>query len=70
MAVGLLVLAGCATRVGPRTIPPARFNYNEMIARSLNEQLLLNLVRLRYRDTPLFVDVGGVVAQYTVTGGG
>ena len=61
-------MAGCVTRVGPRTIPTARFNYNEMIARSLNEQLLLNLVRLRYRDTPLFVDVGGVVAQYSVSG--
>ena len=68
MAVGLLVLSGCATRVGPRTIPAARFDYNKTIARSLDEQLLLNLVRPRYRDTPLFVDIGGVVAQYTVSG--
>lgn len=54
--------------MGPRTIPAARFNYNETIARSLNEQLLLNLVRLRYRDTPLFIDVGTVAAQYTLSG--
>ena len=61
-------LLGCVTRMGPRTIPGARFNYNETIARSLNEQLLLNLVRLRYRDTPLFIDVGTVVAQYSLSG--
>ena len=59
---------GCAVRLGPRTVPGARFNYNEAIARSLNEQLLLNLVRLRYRDTPLFVDVGSVIAQYSLSG--
>ena len=44
---------GC-NAIGPRTIPGARINYNEAIARSWDEQLLLNLVRLRYRDTPLF----------------
>jgi hypothetical protein len=38
-----------------RTAHGARFNYNEAIARSLNEQLPLNLVRLRDRDTPLFI---------------
>ena len=69
---GVLLLqffvTSCATRMGPRTIPSARFNYNETIARSLNEQLLLNLVRLRYRDTPLFIDVGTVVAQYSFSG--
>ena len=69
---GVLLLqffvTGCVTRMGPRTIPSARFNYNETIARSLNEQLLLNLVRLRYRDTLLFIDVGTVVAQYSLSG--
>ena len=65
---GLLLCISCATRLGPRTVPGARFNYNEAIARSLNEQLLLNLVRLRYRDTPLFVDVGSVIAQYSLSG--
>ena len=69
---GVLLLqffvTSCAIRIGPRTIPRARFNYNETIARSLNEQLLLNLVRLRYRDTPLFLDVGTVVAQYSLSG--
>ena len=61
-----MALGACATRLGPKTIPAARFDYNERIARSQNEQLLLNLVRLRYRDTPVFLDVGTVIAQYTL----
>ena len=61
-----LLLSSCAIRLGPRTIPAARFDYNERIARSQNDQLLLNLVRLRYRDTPVFLDVGTVIAQYTL----
>ncbi len=61
-----LALGACATRLGPRTIPAARFDYNQRIARSQNDQLLLNLVRLRYRDTPVFLDVGTVIAQYTL----
>ena len=61
-----LLLGACATRLGPRTIPAARFDYNERIARSQNDQLLLNLVRLRYRDTPVFLDVGTVIAQYAL----
>lgn len=61
-----IFLSACATRLGPRTIPAARFDYNERIARSQNDQLLLNLVRLRYRDTPVFLDVGTVIAQYTL----
>ena len=67
LALGAVLLLGaCATRLGPRTIPAARFDYNERIARSQNDQLLLNLVRLRYRDTPVFLDVGTVIAQYTL----
>ena len=60
----LLVLAGCSAQLGPRTIPASRFDYSEALARSWDEQLLLNLVRLRYRDTPLFLEVGSIVTHY------
>ena len=56
----------CATNFGPRTISPTRFDYNQRIARSTDEQILLNVVRLRYRDTPYFLDVGSVLVQYEV----
>ncbi len=56
------LLAACAGRVGPRAVPVDNFRYNQAIARSWEEQLLLNLVRLRYRDTPLFLEIGTVVS--------
>ena len=62
----LLVLTACSAQLGPRTIPAARFDYSEALARSWDEQLLLNLVRLRYRDTPLFLEVGSIVTHYSI----
>jgi len=62
------LLSSCAS-FGPRTIPSARFDYNEALARSWNEQLLLNLVRLRYRDTPQFLQIGSVLSRYSLQGG-
>jgi hypothetical protein len=35
---------------GAATIANARFDYNEAIVRSFDNQMLLNLVRLRYQD--------------------
>lgn len=58
---------GCAG-LGHKTIEGARFGYNEAMVRTWNEQMLLNLVRLRYRDTPLFLEVSSVTAQYTFSG--
>jgi|JI10StandDraft_1071094.scaffolds.fasta_scaffold142851_3 hypothetical protein len=60
-----LSASGCATHpFGPRAIQPARLGYNEALVRSADQQLLLNIVRLRYRDNPLFLDVSNIVAQY------
>ncbi len=64
----LSLFAGCTTHFGEGTVRTARFDYNEAIIRSWNEQLLLNLVRLRYRDNPLFLDMGTVVTHYEVSG--
>jgi len=58
-----LLLSACG-RFGPRQIPRDSFNYNEAIARSSNEQMLMNLVRLRYREVPVFLAVGSVLTQY------
>jgi len=55
--------SGCA--LGPAALKSSRMPYNEAIQRTTSEQLLLNLVRLRYREAPLFLEVGGVAAQFT-----
>jgi len=58
-----LFLPACG-RFGPRQVPRDSFNYNAAIARSSNEQMLINLVRLRYREVPVFLAVGSVLTQY------
>lgn len=58
--------AGGCNIVGPRAIDKGHFSYNEVINRTNNEQLLLNLVRLKYRDTPFFLEVSNVLTQYSI----
>jgi hypothetical protein len=63
--VGAFVLSGCGG-IGPRTVTHDRFDYSETIATSWKQQMLLNMVKLRYGDTPVFLDVASVINQYSV----
>jgi hypothetical protein len=55
------MLAGC---VGPKAMQSTRTQYNVAIQDTSNEQLLLNLVRLRYRENMTFLDVKQINAAY------
>ena len=65
LIVGVLGAVGCQS-FGPGEVHRAHPLYNEVISRSLNEQFLLNLVRLRYRDNPYFLEVGSVAVNSTL----
>ena len=62
-----IVLCSCGCSIGPRAIHRDRILYNEAIKTSTEEQLLLNIVRLRYTDTPSSLGVSSLADQYEVT---
>ena len=63
LALAVTAMAGCTTNYGARAVAPSGYQYNYAIAQSQDEQLLLNIVRLRYRDTIVFMDIGSVTTQ-------
>jgi hypothetical protein len=62
-AVVSLLVTGCAT-FGPTALQETRLQYNEVVKRTTEEQLLLNVVRLRYNDTPSSLGVSAIAAQF------
>jgi len=66
-ALAMLALAGCAS-VSPDRINTDRMDYGQVIAESWKRQTLLNVVRMRYADAPVFLDVASVIDSYTVGG--
>ncbi len=42
-----------------------RTSYNETLQKTTNEEMLLNLVRLRYVDFPFFLDVNAITTQFS-----
>jgi len=58
---------GCV-KLGPKTVARDRFEYGTSIAESWKRQVLLNIVKFRYLDPPIFVDVGQIVAGYSIEG--
>ena len=71
-AVALIAAAACAalcscSSVGPQALQETRLQYNEVVKVTTEEQLLLNIVRLRYGDTPSSLQVSAIAAQFERT---
>ena len=66
VAVALFVSA--CTTLGPGTVTQDRFDYTTALSESWKSQMLLNMVKLRYGDTPVFLDVASVINSYEVSG--
>jgi hypothetical protein len=61
-----LLLNACSS-FGPRSLQQSRLGYNEAVKSTTEEQLLLNIVRLRYADTPSSLAVSAIAAQFERT---
>ena len=65
--LALLALAGCAS-VSPTHLTTDRMDYGQVVAESWKQQTLINVVRLRYADAPVFLDVASIINSHTVGG--
>ena len=65
LVISSSIFLGC-TKYGPVFLQSERSQYNQAIQKTNDEQLLLNLVRLKYHDTPLFMEVHNIASQFTL----
>ncbi len=63
----VLSCVGCS--LGPRSLLQSRLRYNDAVKTTSEEQLLLNIVRLRYTDTPSSLAISSIADQQEVVAG-
>jgi hypothetical protein len=70
LATMILILAGLGgcVSIGPATVGRDRFDYVTTLSDSWKAQMLFNLVKLRYADAPVFLDVASVITQTGIQG--
>lgn len=66
-AVAVALAPGC--QLGPRALEATHGRYTEAVLRVDEEQLLRNIVRLRYTESPRNLDITNIAAQYEATSG-
>ena len=65
--LGMLLLGGCAG-TGPASLARDRFDYVTSVSDSWKRQMLLNLLKVRYTDAPVFMDIASVINSYELSG--
>ena len=63
MAAIAATVCACGS-IGPSTVSRDRIDYETAIGDSWKQQTLLNIVKLRYGDFPVFMEVAQVIAGY------
>ncbi len=65
-----LVCAATGCQLGPTALRIGHAAYGDAVRKINDEQMLLNLVRLRYRDTPVWLDVTSISTQFVFDSSG
>lgn len=63
LVIAAVSTAGCQS-IGSGSIQRDRVSYADALGTSWKEQTLLNIVKLRYLDTPVFLDISSVITSY------
>lgn len=67
MVLASAIMTGC-TSVKPSKVAADRIDYGQVIAESWKRQTLLNVVRLRYADAPVFLEITSIINSNSVGG--
>lgn len=67
VTVVISMLSGC---LGPAAIRGTRLHYNQAYERTADQELLLNIVRMRYADSPVFIDLPAITSQFEAASNG
>lgn len=62
--MSMFFVSSCS-HYGAAQLPPDRISYNNSLQYSDNQQMILNIVRLRYTDSPYFLSVNNIVGQFS-----
>jgi hypothetical protein len=62
--VVVAMLSGCT--IGPRMYESSFNDYNDVIRKTSDSQMLSNLVRMRYLESPVFLQVASVSTSFTL----
>lgn len=57
----LIFLSGCS--FGPQLLQEGYLDYNERVRATVDEELLLNIIRLHYLDTVEFLAINSISSQ-------
>ena len=65
LVASAVLLASCQS-IGPKTMDRDQLNYGQSVGDNWKNQMLANIVKIRYADMPVFMDVGSIVSGYSL----
>ncbi len=68
LLVSIFLLCSCGGLEFHSALKTNSLNFNKSLQHAISEQMLLNLIRLRYEEYPVFLEVGSISTQLSFSG--